>query len=319
MPTDEFGNDYCFTSRGGTPYSERQGSNEEDFSLDRLSAVKILRCPWKLRIPFAIELLGNYVQMGNTIIRTPPSRYPDARGLYCSNVKIKGRGRIFRNTETNEPLYKKGAILTATFTNPDPNNQEQQNEEGTKNEIELYTETLDFAAEFLTLKGSNFYTDVTGGWKDLLGDDHPVTQRLVHIEIAHTRHYVPKLPRQTVADKAGKINSAPWPPSDPRPAETLMFLGGQAKRITTLDGTRAWQIDYKYVEKVAKCKTTLVSGSDIRAAGTAAGWNREFIDSYRTATAVVPLNDWIKVLTQAGDRTIYETTSFDALYDPASP
>lgn len=325
MPTtDEYGVEYCFTSNVfGVPFNELRGSCKESFAFDQSRATRLFHVPWTRRLDAVQELVGYIVVVGGSIVRFGSARYPDAPRLRCRNVDIEpfgGDRSVLTFGDLFQPIYKTGALLTATYESPktvDEAEPEQFTSTTAAQEIALVTEQHDFSAEFLTLPENTFKYRETVGESPQLIKDTTFGKLLPQVEISHTRHFVPIIPEDTINDLLGKVNNASFPPttnafgnSRGRAAGTLLFIGAGARRVSTVNGIGVWEIMCKFLYRPSKIRTTggvNDAGTTINTAGQFAGWNRIFMPK---------IGDWRKPLTNSGEREIYEDGDFTRLYEP---
>lgn len=315
---DEFGMKYYLQTVSGIPYNER--AIDEDWAWDHATATKVFDTPWKSRLGFKTELLGGFGLIGGSLVRFAPYRYPDADWLYCTKVKIAPRGGRLHEGGVFQPIYRKGARITATFETP---NAESQPTDSTPtptaaSEITLATLSGDFSSEQLTFGKRTLVFQVSTDQDDAETSEDDIAILVGVHEIQYTRHLVASLPENTISDLTGTLNDAAFPPGSPtaHAKETLMLLGAGYRRVTSTQGDKAYEITTKFAKRTAKTRYDFAVGSDIRDAGEWAGWNRFF--TVITKGPHAGKADWLYMRDLDGGKLVHELTDFNRLFDPAA-
>lgn len=308
---DAYGIGYDFVTYTGVMFSEMDGSGKETGSATGGAVTRIYRTPWLTRRGFINTLLGGTFAAGFGFYRLPPARDVDWFWMYCTNFTLEPFGRIYKGDQ-NQAVYKKGCIINATFETPTAENQadEPSGSGGSPEaEIALATESGDFSAQFLTQEGKGYYVDDDLGDRHTLPNSKEIGILAAQEEYVYVRHIVANLPRETIANFAGTVNGTTFAG---RVAERLLFIGAQYRRVTTTTGTKAYEITYKFVDRLVKTQRALIAGSDIRAAGIYAGWNRDWVATVNNYI----VNDWIKLKAHGTNKPKYELSEFRGLFDP---
>lgn len=302
---DEFGQRYYLMTTSGIPYNEE--AIEESWSNTNTTTRKVYRTPWRSRLGFLTELLGGVAYLGSILVRFAPSRYPDASWLIAKSADVRGLGRL--HDGTYQGTYRKGARITATYGPPDA---DQPDDPSGGSEIVLATETIEYQAEQAEISEKAFYFNVTAVAANDEFPDLPLSITVGSEEIQWVRHFLPFVPTEAIRNANNTINDAPFPPGSPtaHPTGTLKFMGASSRRIFTVQGTKAYELAYKFALRTDLTRAALAVGSDIRGAGVPATWNRTLVMSRKGNPGFF---DWIKLLDGTG-LPPYDSTDFNQLF-----
>lgn len=304
--TDEFGQRYYLLTASGIPYNEE--SIEESWSNTNQTHRKTFRTPWRSRLGFLTELLGGSAYIGSLFVRFAPARYPDAPWLIAKSADARGIGRL--HDGTLQGLYRKGARITATYGQPDA---EQPDDPEGGSEIVLATETIDYQSEQAQLAEKAFSFNLTADNANKeFPNDTPLGVTVGTEEIQYVRHLLPFVPTQAIRNANNTINDAPFPPgaTNPHPTGTLKFMGASSRRIFTVQGTKAYELSYKFALRTDVTRVAIAAGTDVRPAGDPATWNRTLVMSLKGNPG---FHDWIKLLDKNGNPP-YRSTDFTQLF-----
>lgn len=187
---------------------------------------------------FAQSLLGVAFQVGGVIERTVPARFAPGSSLFCTQARIEGLGQPGEDPQ-GQPTYSGGAKVTATYEtlSYDPDKDDQKpNSPGP-----YLTESLSISGRFVSLPKEAFQWESDG--EPLSEDDVAPGQIVPQAEYRLTRHKVPELPKEALFAAIGKLNAAGFAQVD---AETLLFLGAEARREHTSAGAESWEIELHF-------------------------------------------------------------------------
>lgn len=177
-------------------------------------------------------------------------RYSPISTMFCSGGSFEGIGRISVGSDGNID-YDGGAIVTLKFTTrPDYDNEAGEGDPEDPQNIAYMSESVSISAQVMTVSKSNGEASPTAAWQwndddaDIALDD-PV--QLVQIvgtaQWNLTRKFVPNIPRAKIFDAIGKVNNAAYAGLD---AGTLLYMGCEANRTISTDGTRSWDLGHKF-------------------------------------------------------------------------
>lgn len=230
------------TSRTGVAYCQLHDGLEEGADQGGLYAKKSYLCAWVDRWKFLKELRGSTTITGGSggkITRLLPAVYPDNNYLYAFDAKVTPFGNN-RGLGPNQITYDY-AKIDVTFKTADYNfDNSQSTGEPAVDSVTFGTVDLAFSGEFLSLPTNHKFQFVTSGKASSQSQGVLVP----NIEYSITRHQIPFLPVTIIKGLMGRINAAAWYGFDP---ETVMFVGGSARRSATTEGLQAWDLDYRFL------------------------------------------------------------------------
>jgi len=228
-----------YSPRFGIEYDHLPGSPQESGSWDSFTATCNYRVAWENRIRFYQDMLG-FIS-GSTVY--PAHQYiPEGNGTVYN---------VYAKTADIEPIRAKSpaagitykyARFTINYSSPDF-------DEPPEGETVYVTESLEPAAEFITLNRDGLYFG-TGASKVSLKDQNiePPAKIERMTDWVYTLHRVLTLPSE-VLTLPGKINSAAvasrslnttWP------ALTLLCGNPSLERQITSTGVTAWTITFRF-------------------------------------------------------------------------
>ncbi len=284
------------------------------FSRDGISATRTLKIAWDDIERFASEAFppGVVTSGGNIVPATQV--FPGKSYLILNNLDVTPFDEEYPDTNdfNGVATCPSGAIATLsyetqTFKEGEPLG-DGENEDG----LAIFSHALQIGGEYLQLPASS----LRWSKKAADPDDEELNQfedlqagKLIPlIEHVVTLYRVPELPLETIISKIGRINIQ-YDELFQAPAETLLFLGCNASRKVTTDGAEAWELEYRFSQRVMWQYYTDLDGNDL-GDPLAVGWNH-FMDP--------KLGFWRKLYIKNGD-TIYATTdNFMALFYPGIP
>ncbi len=228
-----------FSPRFDIEYDHIPGSPMESGSWESFSAICNFRVAWENRIRFIQDMLG-FIS-GSTVYQA--HRYiPEGTGVvYNVFARTADINPIIAQSPTAGITYKY-ANVTINYSTPDYD----QPPEG---EIVYVTESLEPAAEFITLNRDGLYFG-TGANKVSLKDQNiePPAKIERMTDWVYTLHRLLTLPNE-VLTLPGKINSVSaysrslnktWP------AQTLLCGNPSLERQITSSGTTAWTVTFRF-------------------------------------------------------------------------
>ena len=219
-------------------YEEVAGSPVEVYRDHGFEAKRIVECVWSDRLTLAQELRGGRRQMGEAYTYVPPQQYPHYPAAVVSDVRIEPFGAAQSSGDPNTIAYQL-ARLTVEYrvaefgTNP-------------AEEETLITESLEPAAEFMTMPAEKLYWDALAA-NPLVESEAP--QRLVRmLEWVYTKHMMASLPNDVIS-LTGTVNDAAITSSRlglTFPVETLLYNPPRLERQITTEGVKAWKVTFRF-------------------------------------------------------------------------
>ena len=228
-------------------HSELVPSPTESYDEESFSATRILKCAWDDRHAFARELRGWIDGNWPNFVVHLPHRYPDIQGAFVRSIDPKGRGKSSAHSaDTQRISYADGyAELAVGYST------KGQSEGGGAgdNPIALVTESLELAAEFVTLSGNGLEWADTPGEPIESGDEPTILNRT--IDWIYTIHQITTMP-EAFLSLVGSVNSEQvFSHSlnftfDP---EVLLYQGASPRRIITTEGVEAWEVTLRFTAR----------------------------------------------------------------------
>ena len=222
-------------------HEELDGSPTESYDDQGFKAVRVLQCAWADRLTLAEELRGGNRYVGDQYVYTRPQRYPHYEQATVADVSIAPFGATQAGADTTQASYPY-ARLTVTYRVPDYGSNPAEEIEET-----LVTESLEPAAEFLTLPHEGYFWKDGADWVPLTETEAP--QKLLRmLEWVYTRHQQTHLP-SAVLDLVGKVNDSTVTSTTlglSFPAGTLLYNPPQLEREITTTGAKAWRVTYRF-------------------------------------------------------------------------
>ena len=217
--------------------SHPQASPREQITGGSFEAVRHLQCDWSDRLTLARDLLGYTEQSEETVINHRPHAYPHDASLVADAASIAPAGAA---APADGVMAWAKARLQVTYRAPAFGSADDPPETA------LVSESIEPAAEFLTLSGKDIYWDASQ--TDALGEDYDLPKLVRMAEWVYTRHRMPYVPSGTWG-LIGKVNASAVTSSRlgaTFAAETLLYQPPQLRRVTTTGGTEGWEITYRF-------------------------------------------------------------------------
>jgi hypothetical protein len=247
---------------------ELEGSPTISFDRKGGKAKRMFAIAWNDYVEFAAEFLPSAFAAGNAGIIPPAASFPDLPWLIAESVEIEPHNPAGISGLDEDPnTYPGGAKVTVNYSTSefDQNKDDKGDKNGpggengsTGGQAETFvSHRISIGGEFLILPSSSLLWEQ--GFTPLATAKNPtpvatyaVTED-VHagiivplIEHQITWHFVPSPPWRAIRQLMGHVNAYEFAGS---PIETLLFLGVEASREITSEGTKAWSLDYKFSEK----------------------------------------------------------------------
>ena len=205
------------------------------------------------------------------------------------------------------PVYDGGAKVSVAYATPEFDQASNQaddtpseggepqganeDEAGQGQETTFITHRISVGAEVMTWPVKGFYK-----WErsEIVNRNRPATNEILDemvygiviptIEHQITWHFVPLPPWRAIREKIGMVNTRKFAGAE---AECLLFLGVEATRETTNQGTRAWSLEYKFSEKCKRWITLGPNGTlNEPSETTIVSWNHFPREVFRTKTVL---------------------------------
>lgn len=279
---------------------------------DSISATRTVKIAWTDIDNFVMEHFPPGVSTSGGNVQQRTLHFPGKPYLLLFNVDVAPFDD--ENPTTNDAngvaTCNNGALVTleyktAEFTegnNGDPNN-------GGDGEA-IIAHALQIGGEYFQLPASSLkWEGETAGAEGTTNqtEDLNAAKLIPTIEWVVTVYRMPALPIDVILDKIGRCNSEHDRNFEARP-ETLLFLGCNATRKVTTLGTEAWEVEYRFSQRVISwLDRPDLYDPDVAYPIAYAGWNH-FIDP-RDGT-------WKKLMTKSNDYIYNTTENFDALFYP---
>ena len=281
-----------YSPRFGIEYDHLPGSPREEGSWEYFTAISNYRVAWQDRIRFIQDMLG-FIS-GSTVY--PAHQYiPEGTGTVYN---------VFAKTTNIEPIEAKSPVggRTYIYAKVTVNYSTRDYDEPPEGQTVYITESMEPAAEFITLNRDGFYFG-TGGTKVSFKDQNiePPAKIETMIDLVYTLHRVLRLP-DAILTLPGKINSDALK-SDSfglnYPIGTLRCGNPTLDRQITSTGAKAWNVTFRF------------SYRNHGTLDTPLGWN--YFPRTDNATGATGIN-WEPITDGTDDLPIYESANFaDAL------
>lgn len=277
---------------------ELEGSPTFSFTKDEATAKRVLRVDWDYIFPIAEVLFGTVFIAGIGVVRRAIHTFPGKPWLVLDGMTAEPMdpGKPTQTTVngfiTNR-YPEGGAKLTLSYKTV-PWDQEDQEDPETPEGTYL-THRWSLSGEILTLphRGLEWENANDDGKKSVAADLTP-SMIIPTIEHQFTWHFVPDPPFDSIRGLYGMVNNGAFGGAA---AETLLFLGAEAQRDTTIEGERTWTLDYRFQEKALKANGQVVT------------WNHFF-----RPDAAANDNPWQRIKRKADAKDVYEKGDFDKLF-----
>lgn len=217
----------------------------ESYDEESFSATRTLKCAWDDRHTFARQLRGWIDGDWPDFTVHLPHRYPDIQGAFVRSIAPKGFGKSSAHGSDTERISYAHAELSVGYST------KGQGEGGRVGDdpIALVTESLEPAAEFVTLSGKGLEWADTPGEPIEAGDEPTILNRI--IDWVYTIHQLTTLPAAFL-NLVGSVNNAQVVSHslnftfDP---EVLLYQGASPRRIITTEGTEAWEVTLRFTAR----------------------------------------------------------------------
>ncbi len=225
-------------------FEELDGSPEERFTRNGFEATRRLKCAYADRITLAQQLRGNTAQTQALVVLTVGDRFADFPLAIVEDVSIKP----FEGLSTGSPVGSKAvyqnAELTVTYRVPD--GEESPSPDQNPADI-LVTENIEASAEFITIPKLDLFFD-NQATQELEIDGARIIATLDWI---YQLHQVPEIPPGTF-DLIGSVNKDVMHSNKFNrnfEIETLLFNPPTTDPVVTSNGSKAWNITYRFTYK----------------------------------------------------------------------
>lgn len=273
------------------------GSPSFQIAKDSASAKRVCKVDWSDIDSAITGLFGTVFMAGTGVVRDPLHTFPGKSYLVLDQMDIKPfDDDNIVGSSGGLPTYTSAQLELTYKTKPyNTDDDDDTSDDPDVPEGTYLTHRISLGGDILTLPESGLQWQAANddGIKDVAADVAP-GMVIPTIEHQFTWHFVPSPPFAAMKNAYGKVNSALQYGA---PAETLLFLGADANRDITTEGTKAWTLDYRFQEKALK------------AGGVIAGWNHFFRPDPGAGQ-----NSWQKILRKDGN-TVYETADFSSLFE----
>lgn len=223
-------------------------SPDESYDEESFSASRSFKVTWDDRHDFARQLRGWIEGSWPNFIVHLPDRYPDVRGAFVRSVRMKGIGKSSaEGSDTDRISYADGyAEVTAQYSTKGQS--EGQGGAGGDSPIAIVTESLEPAAEFVTLSGELLHWEAQDGPEV---EDGEATVLARSIEWVYTIHQLTTMPAAFINLVGFVNNSQVFSHSlnftfDP---EVLLYQGASPRRIITTEGVEAWEATLRFTAR----------------------------------------------------------------------
>jgi len=240
---------------GGITYTEYPGTNTLNYTPEGITGRRVFQVAWADRITFAETLLGYVNAIGHVPIRSDADTFPDYDRLYCQDVNVEPIG------EPSEVLSAGSynlAKVTATYRPWKRGTTNVESDEELDEELEVamatFTQGADFSAEFYSIPQSKFRYVVGGAPLD-----QPVGHLVGSVDFTMTSDSEPEVLLGAIRNCVGRVNSGIW--FGAAPGHTL-FMGASIRRTLTSQGVGAWEVSYRFKERIEGTWNSVYDGSE---------------------------------------------------------
>ena len=227
----------------GIAYTEIPGSNVLSYTPDGITGRRVFKVAWADRIAFCEELLGYTRSVGHVPSRFYAQRWPDYERLYCQDASIEPIGTI-DETLDGQATYEEARITTEyrPWKTGTTNAEEDEYDDELEEAMGSFTQGADFSSEFISVAASSFrYAD------DHAAIDTPTGILSTCIDHTLTSDQEPEVPFTAIRNCIGKLNDAVWFGSL---IGHMLFVGASIRRTITAEGVGAWEISYRFRERI---------------------------------------------------------------------
>ncbi|MGE3316620.1 MAG: hypothetical protein AB7O26_16000 [Planctomycetaceae bacterium] len=244
---------------------------------------------------------------GTAIGQGAGAPFPGRPYLRADSIRIQPFGdRIIGPDDSQEftsaPEYAQ-AVLTVRYATPkDAQSEDESNDEG--DPAPFLRHRWSVGGEFLSLPASGLEWAESS---DVVPEDINAGIFVPTIEHEIRMPRVTAPPFSAIRDRIGTVNSTAISFStgaiDP---ETLLFLGAEMEREVMSDGSRAWNVSYRFSER-----RVYPQDQDPEAVGSG-GWNHCWLGGNTDG-------GWFRLLrknSSGSDQNLFRKTSFSELFQP---
>ena len=225
------------------PYLEMHEGNSETIAVGNVTAVKRYLIAWSDRWQFAKDVAGTAQKIGSglsTITRYVPLQYPGNKNLYANGLKMEPTGRSSCDSQGNS-VYTH-CICEVSFSTLSWDYELTQDNPG-KYDQPYKTLSISMTADFMTLPSRPFVFNTLVGGQQVQANESPGLL-MPKAEITLVSHQLPDIDLNGVFTKIGTINDATFYDA---PRGTLLFMGANQNRQRMDTGSKAWEVEYKFV------------------------------------------------------------------------
>lgn len=216
-------------------YEEVDESPVEAYTSRGFEARRILQCDWQDRLVLAGQLRGGLQAGQQGYTYTPPQPYPHYTPAVVADVRIEPFGAPRASGVATELNYEL-ARLTVEYRIPERGSDEQA----------LVSESLEAAAEFLTLPAEKFYWDSQAATP--ISESEAPAKLLRMLDWVYIRHQLVEVP-SAVLGLVGCVNASAVTSTTlglTFPAETLLYNPPRLQREFTTEGAKAWSATFRF-------------------------------------------------------------------------
>lgn len=224
------------------------------------NATRILKCAWSARHDLARQLRGYFSGDWPNHIVHLPHRYPDQPAAFVRSIsRITGKGKTSAGIVDSNVLNYSYAELAVNYGTSGQG--EGQGQDGDDAPLAIITESLEPAAEFITLSGETLAWDNPGGPPVEAGDEPSIL--VPGLDWIYTIHQITNLPAAFIS-LTNFVNQYSVVSSSLNytfPAETLLYHGPSPRRIITTEGAEAWEVTLRFTVRFGGWNMWWRSGS----------------------------------------------------------
>lgn len=268
------------TSASGIVWRERFDYRER-WEEDHNEATRVFDVLWGDRSTFIQDMLGYAENPGTTYVhRVIPESHPEYQWMFAMKAEtLNGIGVPLADTSTDDMIVFKQRDNAGTVS-------ETSSDGYAHVAIHYYAPDFDivdddavkrleglayapagelnrYVSRYENYAGENL--EVAGGMFLFSTDNQPIPEPppkiFVNKELTYVWHWVPTVPEDTIQNTLGKVNIYPFDGKrkdmtgayvEKYPAETLLFIGVDRKRIISPLGNVLYQLAYKFLFRGGK-------------------------------------------------------------------